>query len=96
MLDLKYDIESVKAERHDKRVIVFILKIVDEATIRFFETTFKGYKLTYDGRTFTMELPISMNNMRGATATGDLWEWLKVNKADVVRDFVLARIKGEV
>lgn len=74
--------------------ILFTLTIVDEATIRHFETTYKNkYFMTCDGRTFTMKLmiPWSFDKEEGVA----LWELMKKDP-ELVRKHVLKRLKGEV
>jgi hypothetical protein len=74
--------------------VLFTIEIIDEYTLQVLEKKYPG-RLQFDGgRIFTHASPSTHQGIIGARARA-MWHKMLEEKPELVRAFVLARLKGE-
>jgi hypothetical protein len=77
----------------DKHNVLFTIEIIDEYTLQVLEKKYPG-RLQFDGgRIFTLQVQAPIRGLSEREPV--MWHKMLEEKPELVRAFVLARLKGE-
>jgi hypothetical protein len=81
-------------EQINKFDVDFTIEIIDEHTLQVLEKKYPG-KLHFDGgRIFTLHVTAPIKGL--ADKDPDMWKTMLKDKPEIVRAYVMGRLKGEI